>query len=201
VREAAADIDEEVTRLNRLVHDVLDFAKPLRFDLGPTDVNALCAQCAAAVVGGEALAPPVHVIPDPSLPALVTDGERLRSVLVNLLANARHAVMARNGERPPDDAGPPVEIETRRLDGGVAIDVRDRGVGIAPENLPRVFEPYFTTSRRGTGLGLAISRNIVEGLGGTIRITSEAGSGTLVRVELWNATEARPAKQSHGPKP
>jgi signal transduction histidine kinase len=193
VREAAADIDGEVSRLNRLVNDVLDFARPLRFDMGPTDVNALCAQCAATVEGGDALGPLVRVISDPSVPVLVTDGERLRSVLVNLLANARHAVVARNGGPPPDDAGPQVEIETRRLDGGVAIDVRDRGVGIEPENLPRVFEPYFTTSRGGTGLGLAISRNIVEGLGGTIRITSRAGSGTDVQVELWNATGARPA--------
>jgi signal transduction histidine kinase len=201
VREAAADIDEEVTRLNRLVNDVLDFARPLRFDLSPTDVNALCAQCAAAVGSGDATAPPVHVMADPSLPILVTDGERLRSVLVNLLANARHAVVARDGGRSTDGAGPEVEIETRRVDGGIAIDVRDRGVGIDPENLPRVFEPYFTTSRGGTGLGLPISRNIVEGLGGTIRITSQAGSGTDVRIELSNATGARPVDKSGGTKP
>ena len=201
VREAASDIDGEVSRLNRLVNDVLDFARQLRFDLGPTDVNALCAQCAAAVEGGDAPGPPVRVISDPSVPVLVTDGERLRSVLVNLLANARHAVVARNGAPPPDDAGPQVEIETRRLDGGVAIDVRDRGVGIEPENLPRVFDPYFTTSRGGTGLGLAISRNIVDGLGGTIRITSRVGSGTDVRIELWNASGARPADKSGGTKP
>ncbi len=201
VKEAATDIDEEVTRLNRLVNDVLDFARPLRFDLGPADINALCAQCAAAATGGDAGSARVHVIPDPSLPAVVTDAERLRSVLVNLLTNARHAVLARNGARAPDVTGPQVEIETRRLDGGVAIEVRDRGVGIDPETLPRVFEPYFTTSRGGTGLGLAISRNIVEGLGGTIRITSRAGSGTLVRVELWDAPGAGSSDTSRGQQP
>ena len=180
---------------------MLDFARPLRFDLGPADINALCAQCAAAATGGDAGSARVHVIPDPSLPAVVTDAERLRSVLVNLLTNARHAVLARNGARAPDVTGPQVEIETRRLDGGVAIEVRDRGVGIDPETLPRVFEPYFTTSRGGTGLGLAISRNIVEGLGGTIRITSRAGSGTLVRVELWDAPGAGSSDTSRGQQP
>jgi signal transduction histidine kinase len=66
----------------------------------------------------------------------------------------------------------------------VAIEVRDRGTGISPENLPRIFDPYFTTRRTGTGLGLAISRNIVEGLRGTINVDSRSGEGTTVRIEL-----------------
>jgi signal transduction histidine kinase len=64
------------------------------------------------------------------------------------------------------------------------IEVRDRGTGIASENLSRVFDPYFTTRRTGTGLGLAISKNIIEGLGGTIGVSSQPGKGTEVRVEL-----------------
>ena len=66
----------------------------------------------------------------------------------------------------------------------VAIEVRDRGTGISAENLPRIFDPYFTTRHTGTGLGLAISRNIVEGLRGTIAVNSRAGEGTTVRIEL-----------------
>ena len=66
----------------------------------------------------------------------------------------------------------------------VTIDVRDRGTGIAAEDLARVFDPYFTTRRTGTGLGLAISRNIIEGLGGTINVSSRHGDGTEVRIEL-----------------
>ena len=66
----------------------------------------------------------------------------------------------------------------------VALEVRDRGAGIAPEDLPNIFDPYFTTRRTGTGLGLAISRNIVEGLKGTIRVQSRLGIGTTVRIEL-----------------
>ena len=68
--------------------------------------------------------------------------------------------------------------------GRIALEVRDQGVGIAAEDLTRVFDPFFTTRRTGTGLGLAISRNIIEGLGGTIGVSSRPGSGTDVRLEL-----------------
>jgi signal transduction histidine kinase len=66
----------------------------------------------------------------------------------------------------------------------VAIMVSDSGIGIAAEDLPRIFDPYFTTRRTGTGIGLAISRNIIEGLGGRITVTSERDRGTQVRIEL-----------------
>jgi signal transduction histidine kinase len=116
---------------------------------------------------------------DPRLPEVVTDGERVRLVLVNLLTNARHALAGRRVN------GGDISITTTRVtDTRIAIDVSDRGTGISPEHLARIFDPYFTTRRTGTGLGLAISRNIVEGLRGTIAITSRAGEGTTVRVEL-----------------
>jgi signal transduction histidine kinase len=57
-------------------------------------------------------------------------------------------------------------------------------VGIGPENLSRIFEPYFTTKRGGSGLGLAIARNIIEGLGGSIAVVSRAGEGTDITLEL-----------------
>jgi len=60
----------------------------------------------------------------------------------------------------------------------------DRGIGIGPADLPHVFDPYFTTKRGGTGLGLPIAKNIVEGLGGTIGVTSSPGRGTEIRIEL-----------------
>jgi two-component system NtrC family sensor kinase len=62
--------------------------------------------------------------------------------------------------------------------------VTDNGGGIAPEDMPRLFDPYFTTRRTGTGIGLAISRNIIEGLGGRITVASEPDRGTEVRIEL-----------------
>jgi two-component system sensor histidine kinase HydH len=181
VKVAVADIDEEITRLNRLVTEVLDFARPIKFELAPADLNALCADAAKAS-GDEGNALPVAFSLDPAMPPLVTDAERLRLVLVNVLTNARCAVAARNGQAPEHRA---IALATRLSDGTRAvIEVRDRGVGIAPEDMPHIFDPYFTTRRTGTGLGLAISRNIVEGLGGHITVESEHGAGTTVRIVL-----------------
>ena len=181
LRAAVMDIDEETARLNRLVSEVLDFAKPIKFDLAPTDLNALC-EAAARAAGSDAQGIPIRLELDPSVSMVVTDAERLRLALVNILTNARHAVTARSG---PPNGKDPIRLRTRRPGPGrVAIEVRDQGTGIASDDLSRVFDPYFTTRRTGTGLGLAISKNIVEGLGGTIGVASRHGQGTEVRIEL-----------------
>ncbi|HZB26289.1 MAG TPA: ATP-binding protein [Vicinamibacterales bacterium] len=175
-----ADIDEETARLNRIVSEVLDFAKPIRFEMAPVEVNRVCEDAVRAVREGTS-APAVTLRPDPGVPRTTVDGERLRLTLVNLLSNASAAVSERHGGAPPPDA---IVLTTTHRPGWVGIEVRDRGAGIAPENLARVFDPFFTTRRTGTGLGLAISRNIIEGMGGTITIDSRPGHGTLVRLEL-----------------
>lgn len=187
LREAVADIDEETDRLNRIVTDVLDFAKPMRFDLAETSINALCRASVAAAEGREG--PPVIALDlDPSDPTVVTDADRLRTALVNILTNSRHAV-----ESAPQVAAvggvalasePAIRIVTRAEHGRLSITVSDRGVGIAADDLAHIFDPYFTTRRAGTGLGLPIARNIVEGLGGSIAVSSRAGEGTEIRIEL-----------------
>jgi signal transduction histidine kinase len=176
--EAIADIDEEVVRLNRVVNDVLDFARPIRFELAVTDLNSLCRESAAASRAA-AEGPDVHLDLDAALPSVTTDPERLRIALVNMLVNARHAV----GARARTDL-PLVTISTRGRADRATIVVADQGSGIDPADLPRVFDPYFTTKRGGTGLGLAIAKNIIEGLGGTIGVTSTPGHGTEIRIEL-----------------
>ncbi len=184
-REAVSDLHEQVERVTGLVTDILDFARPLRFTFGAADLNAICADAAEAAMAGEP-EPRVHLTLDPSLPEIVTDRERLRSALVNLLVNARQAVNARvapAGGWARDERA--IVLETRSCSPGRAgIIVRDRGIGIPERDLPRVFEPYFTTKRGGTGIGLALVKNIVNGFEGTIQVTSQAGVGTEVRVSL-----------------
>src|SRR5262249_17800991 len=114
-------------------------------------------------------------------PTITTDAERLRIALVNMLLNARHAVAAREGA---DTASPLITVRTEAHGGRVAIVITDRGVGIDPADLSRVFDPYFTTKRGGTGLGLAIAKNIVEGLRGSITVASPPGQGTEIRIDL-----------------
>jgi signal transduction histidine kinase len=181
LREAVADIDEETTRLNRIVTEVLDFARPIRFDFAEARLNAICSASAHAAAADETQ-PAIALDLDPSDPPLVTDAERLRTALVNVLTNARHAVQAAGADR---GSGPRVRLETRRAEQGrVRIIVADRGVGIAPDDLAHIFDPYFTTRRTGSGLGLPIARNIIEGLGGTIAVASRLGQGTEIRIEL-----------------
>ena len=179
VRDAATDIDEEIERLNRLVNDVLDIARPIRFDPVHTEINGLCRDAASAAGTGAGRAT-IALQLAVGLPQLVTDAERLRTVLINLLTNAQHAIEGQpHGE---------VRLITEPLaDRRIAITVRDTGKGIGEDDLPRVFDPYFTTRRAGTGLGLAIAKNIVEGLGGSIGVVTTQGTGTLFRIEIGDA--------------
>ena len=188
VGEAADDIDEEVSRLNRIVNEVLDFARPIRFEPSPVNLNVLCRESAAAAL---ASGPGVGIALDldPALSTVTTDPERLRIALVNLLVNARHAV---NGAAEAAQA-PLVTLRSRAITGRVRILVADRGVGIAGTDLAQVFDPYFTSKRGGTGLGLPIAKNIVEGLGGTITISSAPGAGTEIVIDLpFDAAQGRP---------
>jgi len=188
IGEAVRDIDEEVHRLDRIVHDVLDFARPPVFAIEPIDLAHLCRDAAAAA---SAAGPGPRVETDlPGEPMVVaTDGARLRTALVNILANARQAVVARDAAADPKAAsgnGGPSDVVLRveRLGPGrVRLQVRDRGAGIRPQDLGQIFEPYFTTRRTGTGLGLPIARNIIEGLGGTLGVRT-AADGTTIDIDL-----------------
>ncbi|MPZ18005.1 MAG: HAMP domain-containing protein [Luteitalea sp.] len=195
-----ADIEEEVNRLDRLVGEVLDYARPLRFSYETVDLSTVCRGAAEASTRGHDVKVVVAAPPEPL--EIVTDAERLRAALVNILANAREAVLTRRADEarvthpvttkptPPEDKGAElnamaITLEVRQdRPSRVRVVVADRGTGIAEEDLPRVFEPYFTTRRTGSGLGLAIARHIVEGLGGTIELASRQGEGTTVTIAL-----------------
>ena len=178
-REALADIDEETKRLNRIVTEVLDFSKPIRFELAEVQVNDVCRASSTAAWAGSS-APPVQLDLDPQIPSVTTDAERLRTALVNILTNARHAVETVT----PGSAEPPVVLSTRRQADRIAVTVRDRGPGIAAEDMAHIFDPFFTTRRAGTGLGLPIAKNIIDGLGGSLSIDSAPDAGTEIRIEI-----------------
>jgi signal transduction histidine kinase len=186
--QALADVDEEVARLNRIVNDVLDFARPIRFEYASADVNALCRDAAQSTRQGHEWME-VQIRLDPALRPMVTDADRLRTALVNILANARQAVAARAAQSTP--TAPDIQLSTDAgMPGWVRIAIRDHGVGVKPEDAARVFDPYFTTKRTGSGLGLAIAKNIVEGLGGSLALESEPGVGTEIRIDI-------PSREAH----
>jgi signal transduction histidine kinase len=111
------------------------------------------------------------------MPAVALDPERVQESLVAVIANAIDA----------SAIGETVVVRARRAASAVptlVVEVEDRGVGIAPDDLPRVLDPFFTRKPvgQGSGLGLAVARHCVEQHGGTIEVKSRLGEGTLVRL-------------------
>lgn len=171
-REAAADIIQEVDRLNRLVQSVLESARPASFSLEEVNINELCADCLSAVADSPGIT--TEASWDPRLEHASVDPARLKQVLLNVLLNAQEAM---SGEGT-------LRIKTRRDNADYVISVSDTGKGISEEDLPNVFEPFFTQKPNGTGLGLSVARNIVDGLGGRISVQSTLGQGADVELRL-----------------
>ncbi|MEJ2166010.1 MAG: PAS domain S-box protein [Desulfobacterales bacterium] len=115
------------------------------------------------------------------LPMIMADADRLEQVFINLLINARDAIEEKweSRHRPPGDKR--ISLHTRSKSGRVFVEVEDTGMGIPKSVAERIFEPFFTTKEvgKGTGLGLSISYRIVQDFGGTIRVSSREGEGTL----------------------
>jgi nitrogen fixation/metabolism regulation signal transduction histidine kinase len=108
---------------------------------------------------------------------LLADPELLEQVLINLIRNAIDAIA--------DQSNPQIKIKTgARLPNFCIIQIEDNGVGIEPDQLDKVFIPFFTTKNTGSGIGLALSKQIIQMHGGQIAITSKVGTGTTVEIRL-----------------
>lgn len=181
-RRALEVIDQESKRMGELVANLLQFARR-----GPEQISTvdLRHELAAAVelVHHHLRKRQIAVVQElgPDAPAIYADRQKLRQVFLNLLTNASDA-MPRGGTLTLRVA--PAALAPGRP--GVRIELADTGVGIAPEHLGKVLEPFFTTKEegKGTGLGLAICRRIVQEHHGTIEVHSELGRGTTVRLTL-----------------
>ncbi len=128
-----------------------------------------------------------HVIAD-NLPPVFADKGQLQQVLLNLFNNAIYAIMERHGSK-----GGILDVKARIDEGKqVEISVKDNGIGISPENIKKIFSPFFTTKPlgKGTGLGLAVCYGIVDGLGGVMEVTSQKNEGTTFFVRLPEAGQS-----------
>jgi nitrogen fixation/metabolism regulation signal transduction histidine kinase len=140
-------------------------------EASPIDVGDVARDVVALERLGEGDVEWSYTESEGSLVALAAEDE-LREVILNLLENARHA------------GAKAVRVSVQRGPSIVRIDVRDDGHGITEEVLPRIFEPHFSTRSSGSGLGLAITRNLIEGWGGQIAVTSSSGKGTHITISL-----------------
>ncbi len=198
-RDALAEGTEDVAEVQRALADASDGAERVRCivrdlkllargeDAPRIPVSLPHVIEAAAGLARSELEPRARLVRELSdTPHAFADEGKLAQVLVNLLVNAAQAMPPRPVEENV------VRVRTWREDARVGIEVSDNGVGIGPDILPRVFDPFFTTRRpgQGTGLGLAISRTHVEALGGEITAASRPGEGTAFRVLLPAVAEA-----------
>ncbi len=177
--EQLAAIIEEVDRLDRRISHLLTFARPVPFQPLPQSLAALVRQVLPAFVerGRDAGIMLDLSLPD-DLPELQVDGARVEQTLVEVLSNAFDAMPG--GGRVRIAAAPAPGGDGQA---GIRLTVTDTGRGIAPEALPHVGQPFFTTRPEGTGLGVATARRFVEQHGGTLEIRSEPQAGTTVH--LW----------------
>ncbi|MCC6642771.1 MAG: PAS domain S-box protein [Deltaproteobacteria bacterium] len=183
----------ETERLNRLITDFLQYARP-----APTRGEAVClagvvAETAEMLAKGEGKGLEIE-IDVPSHLAVWADRGQLQQLLWNLLLNAAQAMPGGGGLRvsatpraragTQGEQGPVRTVQEGEADPGVEISVVDTGVGIAPDVLDHIFDPFFTTKRAGSGLGLATVHGIVERNRGQLRVESAPGSGTTFCVWL-----------------
>jgi two-component system, NtrC family, sensor histidine kinase HydH len=168
-------VQGEVRRLNSIVEDFLSLARPLTLRPEPIPVQALIDEV-LLLVGGEARAAGItteRAIAD-ALPPVEVDRDRIKQVLLNVTLNAIQAM----------PGGGTLTVGASASRSALHVDVSDTGSGIAPEVLPRLFEPYVTTKAKGLGLGLAIARRIVEAHGGSIEAENRPEGGSRFRVTL-----------------
>ena len=169
-------IERSIGRCDRIVGDLLDFARSRQLQRAPIMLD----QWLGDVLDEQKLPEGIGLIHDFAVTGTVVsvDPERLRSVVVNLVENAVQAMTEAASPRRE------LEVSTRRHGEEIEIAIADSGPGIAPEVLPKIFDPLFSTKSFGTGLGLPTVKQIVEQHGGRIEIASTVGSGTRVVVCL-----------------
>lgn len=174
---------KEVDRICGLINDLLSFARPSRPNVAEENMNDV-VDGIARILETEAKEKGVEIARDfgLNLPKVWIDREQMKQVFMNLILNAIQAMRE----------GGSILIATRlfsRDEAGqssqfVQVEVRDTGIGIPPENLDRIFDPFFTNKDEGSGLGLSISHQIVQEHGGYVTVESKVGVGTTFFINL-----------------
>lgn len=165
----------EVERINQLVSDFLRYSRPLKLNLVETNLRQVIDNSLNIVEHqAEELNVKISVVEEENADKVLGDGEVLRSVFNNLFINAVQAMP--NGGN--------LNVSMSSENDFVKIHVVDTGDGISAENLPKIFEPYFSTKETGTGLGLAIVKRIIDEHNGTIDVESNEGAGTIFTIKI-----------------
>ncbi len=185
MRECTQIIVGEIDRLNSLMAQLLDLTGPPRLERRGVNIHEIIDRVLAIEGAGRGGRLNFVRAFDPSLPDVLGDAGRLTQVLLNLVRNAVEV------SPPGGTITVTTRMETSYYVAGangreqfLSLDVSDQGPGIAPDDLSRIFSPFFTTKDGGTGLGLAISQRIITEHGGVLRVKTEPGAGSIFTVTL-----------------
>ncbi|MEZ4225365.1 MAG: ATP-binding protein [Polyangiaceae bacterium] len=179
VLEALTDARDGTDRVRRIVQDLQIFSQSRADAEGPVNVRTLM-ETTLSLARLELQHRCRTIEHFEEVPDVIANEHRLGQVFLNLLLNAAQAI------RPGAPDQNEVEISVGSRDGFVDVQVRDTGVGIEPDRLSRIFDPFYTTRTvgQGMGLGLALAHRLIGDLGGSITAESKVGSGTTLRIRL-----------------
>ena len=192
--EQLLKMQKELERTTRIIRNLLDFARQSEPSMAPVQINK-AVEAALLLVGNQISLENVNLVKtlNPQLPPVRADFDKIQQVLINIILNATQAM--------PD--GGNLAISTSVADGirinndirkTVKISISDTGVGIPPENLEKLFNPFFTTKEKGKGVGLGLSvvHGIIQKHNGKIEVESKPNEGTTFRIylEVMDGTEA-----------
>ncbi|MBM4464606.1 MAG: PAS domain S-box protein [Chloroflexi bacterium] len=188
VKKHLGIIENEVARSDKIINDLMNFARDQKVALRKTHINTIVRDALSRTRVPDSVVVITHL--DEDLPPLMADPSQLEQVFINMISNAVQAV----------SEGGRLEITTKAEEGFIVTEFKDTGCGIPEENLEKIFEPLFTTKAKGIGLGLAVSKQIIEAHKGSIEVeslwtglrphtepvevTGEMGKGTTFRVRL-----------------
>ncbi len=177
-------LEEEADRINRIIGDLLDFAKPHELAVESVPVAEVIEDAAAASITMPGI--DLDLAVEPGIDRVAMDRRQIRQALLNLFVNAVQAMGDRGRLR--------VVVRRGEWNGAAAVvvDVEDDGPGVDPHLRDRIFEPFFTTKATGTGLGLAVVRRILEGHGGGVTVASGAPRGAVFSLHLPEQPGAKP---------
>jgi PAS domain S-box-containing protein len=183
VKEKLELVKNQVTRISKIIRDLVDFSRPSNYELQLTDINHNVAEAVEIIkVGTKAKNIKFQISLKENLPLLPLVADQVQQVFVNILLNAVDAIAEHN----PPKQNCSIDVKSEIIDDNVVITFEDDGVGISEDNLAKIFEPFYTTKKegKGTGLGLWVSYGIIKSFQGDILVESTAGLGTTFKIQL-----------------
>jgi signal transduction histidine kinase len=178
-------IESEVTRINQIIRELLDFSRPASAEHEEIEIHQLIMET-VSLLKLQPMMDQIEIRQElDAIKDVVWAGmTQLKQVFLNIILNAADAMI--DTESSDGLSSKALRIDTENEDDSIMISFTDTGIGISPEELGRIFDPFFTTKEpgKGTGLGLSVCYTIIEGLGGRIRAESVLGKGTEVIIAI-----------------